>query len=100
MRSAHDRLRVPAEVASLIRSLHPDLKKKVRAALAVILADPNSGKPLRDELNGLWSYRIGRMRIIYRFPERRTVELVALGPRKTIYEETLRLVKRDQDRKK
>ncbi len=33
---------------------------------------------------------MGRFRIIYRVAPRRLVELVAIGPRRTIYEETLR----------
>ena len=87
------RLRVPGEVASLIRGLHPDLKRKVRSALDDILADPSVGKALRDELAGLRSCRVGRFRIIYRVAGR-VLEIVAVGPRATIYEETWRRVRR------
>ena len=63
----------------------------------MILADPAVGKALRDELEGLRSYRLGRLRIIYRLSTRgRVVELVAIGPRARIYEDTLRYVRRDQ----
>jgi len=34
------RLKIPDDIAALIRGLHPDLKQKVRAALGEILADP------------------------------------------------------------
>ena len=88
------RLRVPDDVASLIRGLHPDLKKKVRSALDDILADSAVGKVLRDELAGLRSCRVGRFRIIYRVA-RTVTEIVAVGPRETIYEETWRRVRRD-----
>ena len=88
------RLRVPSHLQELIRGLHPDLKRKVRAALDVISADPLAGKELRDNLAGLRSFRLGRFRIIYRFGPRRLIELVALGPRRVIYEETLRLLRR------
>ena len=84
------RLRVPHEVAALVRGLHPALKHKVRAALRAILDDPYSGKALRNELQGLRSYRVGRFRIIYRL--RRDVELVAIGPRDSIYVETYRRI--------
>ena len=84
------RLRVPHEVAALVRGLHPALKRKVRAALQAILDDPHSGKALRNELRGLRSYRVGRFRIIYRL--RRDVELVAIGPRDSIYVETYRRI--------
>jgi mRNA-degrading endonuclease RelE of RelBE toxin-antitoxin system len=66
--------------------MHPDLKKKVRAALADILGEPECGKPLKGELTGLWSLRLGRFRIIYR-PDARGADIVAIGPRSTIYEE-------------
>jgi len=91
------RLRVPTSLAALIRGMHPELKRKLRASLRMILADPAVGKALRDELEGLRSYRLGRLRIIYRLSTRgRVVELVAIGPRARIYEDTLRYVRRDQ----
>ncbi len=82
------RLRIPHGVAALIRGLHPVLKRKVRAALAALLRNPHAGKALRNELQGLRSYRVGRFRIIYRL--RRDVELVAFGLRDSIYVETYR----------
>lgn len=85
-------LKVPATVRKLIRHLHPELKRRVRDALADILADPACGKPLQRELEGYWSLRLGRLRIVYR-PDRAGSEIVAIGPRATIYEETARHVK-------
>ena len=85
-------LRVPTHVADLIRGLHPQLKRKLRAAIEVIAADPRGGKALKDELAGLWSFRVGKFRIVYRIGAGRCVELVASGPRERIYEETYRLV--------
>ena len=89
------KIRIPDDVASLLRSLHPNLKKKTRAALRILSTDPYVGKPLRDDLEGLKSYRIGRFRIIYRVSAKKQIEVVAIGPRKRIYEETLRLLKKD-----
>ena len=88
------RLRVPEDVRALIRGAHPDIKCKLRAALAQIQSEPETGKALRDELSGLRSYRLGRLRIIYRISKFGVLDIVAIGPRKTIYEETFRLVKR------
>lgn len=90
----HDRLRVPGPIAELVRGLHPELKGKVRAGLDVIRTDLSVGKELRDELAGLRSFRVGRFRIIYRIAPRRLIDLVAIGPRRTIYQETLRLLRR------
>jgi mRNA interferase RelE/StbE len=80
-------LKVPATVRDLIRHLHPVLKRKVQAALNDILDDPACGKPLERELRGYRSLRIGRYRIIYR-PDEAGAEIVATGPRRTIYQES------------
>ena len=89
-------LRVPADLADLIRSLHPKLKRKLRAALEQIAAEPHLGKPLKDELEGLRSLRLGRFRVIYHLGAGHDIDLVAFGPREGIYEETRRLVARER----
>ena len=86
------RFRVPAEVAELVRGLHPDIKRKVRAALDRIALDAEAGKALQGDLKRLRSLRVARFRVIYRVPPRRVIEIVSIGPRDRIYEETLRLV--------
>jgi mRNA interferase RelE/StbE len=85
------KLKVPDEVAALVRKMHPHLKRKVKASLQIILSDPNSGKALKDELAGLRSFRVSRFRIIYRI-FRKNIEIVAIGPRESIYEETFRIL--------
>ncbi len=90
------RLRVPHEVAALLRGLHPVLKAKIKGALQTIQEDPHIGKPLREELAGLRSCRVARFRIVYRIADRAVVETVAVGPRKTIYEETFRLLRKQR----
>lgn len=88
------KLRIPDEIAALIRSLHPLLKRKIRASLQIIVSDPHAGKALKDELIGLSSFRVGRLRIIYRISDKKEIEIIAVGPRDRIYEETLRIMKR------
>jgi mRNA-degrading endonuclease RelE of RelBE toxin-antitoxin system len=83
-------------VGDAIGRLHPDLKRKVRAGIDAIREDPLAGKPLQDDLAGLRSLRIGRARIIYRTVGRGVIEVIAVGSRRTIYEETLRLLQRRQ----
>lgn len=51
---------------------------------------PEIGKPLRRELEGYWSARVGRFRVIYRW-SRGLLAVVLVGPRATIYEEASRL---------
>ena len=84
---------VPDDVAALIRGLHPDLKGKVRSALGDIVEHPALGKQLRDELEGLLTCRVGRFRIVYRVAGP-AIEIVAVGPRRTIYQETWRRVRK------
>jgi mRNA interferase RelE/StbE len=88
-------LKVPAELRSVVRRLHPEVKRKLRSALDHILNDPTCGKPLKDELEGYWSFRLGRIRIIYR-PADATIEVVAIGPRESVYDEVARAIRRDK----
>jgi mRNA interferase RelE/StbE len=80
-------IRLPNDVQETIRSLHPDVKRRLRSAIDLLSAAPESGKELRGELAGWSSFRVGRFRIIYR--ERRSlIEVAAIGPRTSIYLET------------
>ncbi|HSB05708.1 MAG TPA: type II toxin-antitoxin system RelE/ParE family toxin [Thermodesulfobacteriota bacterium] len=90
----HDlKLRVPDEIAALIRGMHPHLKTKVKASLKLIMSNPDEGKILRDELSGLRSFRVGRSRIIYAV-KKKMIEIVAIGPRERTYEETYLILKK------
>jgi len=74
--------------------MHPALKAAVRASLEGVMCDPYCGKLLKDELDGLRSLRVKRMRIIYRLSPEKQIDIVAIGPRRCIYEETLRILTR------
>jgi mRNA-degrading endonuclease RelE of RelBE toxin-antitoxin system len=87
------KLRAPDAVRATLRHLHPGLKRKVGAVLEAILLDPEHGKGLRGELIGLRSARVGRLRVVYRVTPA-AIELVAIGPRTAIYEQTVRLLRR------
>jgi len=90
------KLVVPRDIRELIRTMHPSLKKKVKASLKIILSEPSSGKALMDELSELRSFRISSFRIIYRIKGPRQIELVAIGPRERIYEETFRIIRKEE----
>ena len=80
----------------MVRRLHPDLKRKVRASLAAISQDPHVGKSLRDDSKACAAFVSARFRVVYGIASQdRTVDIVAIGPRSRIYEETLRLIDRD-----
>lgn len=85
---ARTRVLIEEAAADAIR-IHPGTKRKIRAGLDALRQEPELGKELRDELAGLRSVRLGRMRIIYRV-SRNTVQVIDVGRRETIYEEVAR----------
>ena len=86
------KIRASAEIVSFIRGTHPQLKRKIKLALKRIIDDPIVGKSLRDELKSLKSFKVSRLWIIYRKSSKNIIEIIAIGPRKTIYEETYRMI--------
>jgi mRNA interferase RelE/StbE len=88
------KLRVPDHIVGFIRGLHPEIKRKIKGSLKIIASEPNSGKPLKHELEGLRSLRVSRFRIVYRIAHPQEIQIVAIGPRDRIYEETYRLISR------
>ncbi len=96
MKTSHFKLQVPDDIAELVRTMHPHLKKKIKASLQIILLDPFAGKALKDELAGLRSFRVSKFRIVYRILNKKQIGLVAVGPREKIYEETFRLIQKSK----
>jgi len=79
---------IPPHIAGVIRRLHPELKRSIRNAFRALANDPSTGEPLRRELEGLWKFRVRRFRIVYAIDRsHRTIQVVAVGLRRTIYEE-------------
>ena len=79
---------IPPHVAEVIRSLHPDLKRPIKAAIRATASDPECGEPLRRALDGLWKFRVRRFRIVYAINRKTcTIHLMAVGHRRHIYEE-------------
>lgn len=79
---------IPPHVAEAVRSLHPDLKRSIKAAVRAFANYPECGEPLQRELNGLRKYRVRRFRIVYAIDRKaRVIRLMAIGHRRSIYEE-------------
>lgn len=72
------------EIRELVRVLHPTTKRKVRAAMEAVRSTPEIGDELTRDFSGLRRLRVGRLRIVYRVRGRQ-VQIVAIGPRATIY---------------
>jgi mRNA interferase RelE/StbE len=94
MKRPFHKLLLADHAASVVRTLHPHIKRKIKAAFQAILSDTSVGKALVDELSGLRSYRVSRFRVIYRVAPGKTIEIITVGPRDRIYEDTYRLVKK------
>ena len=76
----NDRLRIAEVVQKDWRVLSADERVTVRQALMAIDEDPIIGAPLFEPLRGLWSYRAGHLRIIYRVvAEARFVAILWVG---------------------
>ena len=88
---------IPPHVAEVIRSLHPDLKRSIKAAVRAIAPNPECGDSLQRELDGLKKYRVRRFRIVYVVDRKaRVIRLMAVGHRRHVYEElSARLRKKD-----
>lgn len=86
-------IKIPDGVLDTLRKTHPLIKRRIKLALKDITADPYLGKMLKKEMAGIRSYRIGKFQIIYR-TSRKYIEVIAIGPRTTIYRETLQLLKK------
>jgi len=92
------RLVIAPQAAEVIRALHPDLKRSVRSALDALRESPSIGEPLRGELAGLWRYRVRRFRIVYELDRStRFVRVLAVGPRRGIYEDLAAARRRARD---
>jgi len=86
-------LKITDQMAERLRRMHPLLKRKIKVSLSIILMDPGEGKALKEELAGLHSFRVSRFRIVYRV-KNRVVEIIAVGPRDRIYQETFQILKK------
>jgi mRNA-degrading endonuclease RelE of RelBE toxin-antitoxin system len=76
----NDRLRLAESVESAWKALSGDEREVVRNALETIDEDPIIGVPLFEPLKGLWSYRTGHLRILYRImPEARFIVVLSIA---------------------
>jgi len=88
------RLVIGSQPADAIRHLPPQVKRGVRSALRMLRANPAIGEPLLGELDALRKYRAHRLRLVYRLNrKKRIVDLLAVGQRRTIYEEVAELLR-------
>lgn len=76
----NDRLRLAASTHNDWLALTAEERAIAAEALERIDDDPIAGTPLFEPLKGLWSYRSGTVRIVYRIvPESRFVVVLGIG---------------------
>jgi len=67
-------------------ALDARLRRQVDKGLERIRQNPQSGKPLRGELKGIWSERVATFRILYRIRNREVeVLILVIEHRKSVY---------------
>ena len=91
-------VKTPGKIADIIRSLPPELKRAVRAAIDAIAASPETGGRLDGELKKYWKYRVRRYRLIYAVDRStRVIRIVALSHRRNVYEELAAQLRNSQE---
>lgn len=94
MSRARPRIRASSDFLASLRTLHPEISRKLRTALHHLLDGKTSGKALQEGLAGFHSLRVGKFRAIYKVEPSGVVAMVMFGPRSTVYRETLRALTR------
>ena len=88
------RILISEPAKDALRRLAPSPKQAMRQALKELQADPFLGEPLERELTSLYKLTVKHYRIIYKIvKERREIQVIAIGPRKTIYFDLLELLR-------
>ena len=67
-----------------IAGLHPPLQRRIENALLEIAANPRVGKPLKGDLKGNYSHRVGDWRVVYSI-EKSFVYVKDIGHRREVY---------------
>lgn len=82
------RARYTSEAAGRIRKFHPQIKQEIKEGVREVLQNPLAGHELQFELAGYRSYRVRNHRIIYAVNDEAAVlEIIFVGPRRSVYEE-------------
>ena len=77
-------LRFSASAQKFIVALHPPLQKRIENAPLEIARDSRTGKPLKGDLKGNYSHRVGDWRIIYSV-EITFIYVKDIAHRRTVY---------------
>lgn len=76
---------VSEQIQAKLRTLHPDLRKAIRSAIAGLADHEGDRKQLVGTLQDYYRLRIGRYRVVYCYRERH-IEAIFLEERSIVYE--------------
>lgn len=80
------KIKLRPSVENDLKRLHPALRRKLIIGCRDVLDDWTIGKQLESPLQGLRSHRIDDYRILYKVQRSSTIDIIAIGHRKDIYE--------------
>lgn len=81
------------EAVYQIQKLSPQVKRALRALTDQLAAHPFLGKPLQGDLEGFWSVRHQRYRVVYEIDEKyRRIIIAYLGKRENVYTQFEKLI--------
>lgn len=85
------KLRYHPAAVDEINDLRKSIKERIRKSLTQLKEKPLLGKPLKGELSGFRSNRVGNYRVVYTVSNDQSVIYVLhVGHRSTVYEEAKR----------
>ena len=85
-------VKLSRQAAAFLRSLGDKHRSQLEHGLDELGKVPLTGKALKGELKGYWSFRVGMCRIIYSIRNKEViVEVLRIHHRKEIYEKMRRL---------
>ncbi len=69
------------------KKLNPAIKKAIKATLKELSKNPHLGKPLQKELNGFWTHKVLRYRVIFKIDtQKKMIVMWGIGHRTDVYE--------------
>ncbi len=85
--------KVTADAAAQLHLLPPETKRLLRGLVDELSRNPYIGKPLQGELDGFWSARHQRYRVIYSLDEKKKqIAISYIGKRTDVYEKFQALI--------
>ena len=85
-------VKLSRQASAFLKGLGGKHRTQLEHGLEELSKDPHTGKALKGELKGYWSFRVGVYRIIYSIRHKEVVvEVLRIHHRREAYEKTRRL---------